>query len=304
MRKGEVMNSPFGSNHHAHADHERMAGAGVAMAPSIALERRAEDIFLVECISHWHADNSRCDHYPFVDSDGDILCGLSHSDRVEWVDVVENLVVNAGLNHLMSRLARSTSVGGASNGYHDGRRLPTKWLANTTYAIGDVIRSSGGSGQDGNNRFFVCQVAGTSHASTEPTWPNSAGGTVTDNTVTWVEASQLYTGLVTGPGGSNTYAAADTMASHSGWSEGTPYSDSIRQAFVPAAPSAGSMSNSASKAVFNINATATVAGCFLTDIQTKSGTAGLLYGVGNFTGGDRAVQSGDTLNITLTCSVS
>lgn len=33
-----------------------------------------------------------------------------------------------------------------------------------------------------------------------------------------------YLGLVTGPGAGNTYAAADTLASHAGWTENTAYS--------------------------------------------------------------------------------
>ena len=46
------------------------------------------------------------------------------------------------------------------------------------------------------------------------------------------------------------------------------------------------------------------AGAFMTDSSTVSGTTGTLLGVGNFTGGDRAVQNGDTLNVTVTASIS
>jgi hypothetical protein len=112
-----------------------------------------------------------------------------------------------------------------------------------------------------------------------------------------------YVGLVIGPGAGNTYAAADTMASHAGWSATEPgYSNANRPAFTPGTIAAGSVDNSAAKAVFNINATNTVAGCFMADENTKSGTTGTLLGVGNFTAGDRAVQSGDTLNVTVTAT--
>jgi len=116
-----------------------------------------------------------------------------------------------------------------------------------------------------------------------------------------------YLGLVTGPGAGNTYAAADTMASHAGWAENTSYSQSTRPAATFAAASTADPSvitNSASVAVFSINGTATIAGAFLTSDNTKSGTTGVLFSVANFASpGDRSVVSGDTLNVTYTFSL-
>lgn len=99
--------------------------------------------------------------------------------------------------------------------------------------------------------------------------------------------------------GTGTMVAGDTMASHAGWAEIVPYSDGTRPVFTPGTISAGAVDNSASKAVFNINATSTVYGCFLADNSTKSGTTGVLYGGGDF-GASRAVVNGDTLNVTVT----
>jgi len=81
------------------------------------------------------------------------------------------------------------------------------------------------------------------------------------------------------------------------------YSDATRPALVPGAVAAGSVDNSASKAVFNINGTTTIFGAFVTDILTKSGAAGLLYGVADFAT-SRAVISGDTLNVTVTLTAA
>lgn len=110
-------------------------------------------------------------------------------------------------------------------------------------------------------------------------------------------------GLVTGPGTSNTYAAANTMNSHAGWSENTSYSETTRPVWTPGTISAGSVSNAASKASFSINASITLAGCFIIDNSTKGGTTGTLLGVGGFSGGDRSTINGDTIIVTVTISM-
>jgi hypothetical protein len=117
-----------------------------------------------------------------------------------------------------------------------------------------------------------------------------------DSTIkTGVSSPAWYVGLK----GTGTMVAADTMSSHGGWSEITPYSDSTRPAFTPGTIASGAVDNSASKAVFNCNATSTVFGCFLVNNSTKGGTTGTLYGGGDFSS-SRAVVNGDTLNVTVT----
>lgn len=107
-----------------------------------------------------------------------------------------------------------------------------------------------------------------------------------------------YLGLINSGG---TYAAADTMSSHAGWTENTGYSAATRPA--PAWSAAASGSKSTTATAFSINASGTIGGAFLTSNSTKSGTTGILYSAGNFTGGNRTVASGDTLNVTYTASV-
>lgn len=125
--------------------------------------------------------------------------------------------------------------------------------------------------------------------------------TSTSQITTW------YIGLY-GAGSSNTPAAGDTAASHAGWTEVTPYSDATRPAATFAAATNANPSvvtNSASKASYTINATATVGGAFLISNSTKGGTTGTLFSAADFQSpGDRSVVSGDTLNVTYTFSLS
>ena len=121
------------------------------------------------------------------------------------------------------------------------------------------------------------------------------------------QITSWYLGLY-GAGASNTPAAGDTMLSHVGWTEIVPYSNATRVAatFVTATTANPSVvTNSASPAVFNINATATVGGAFLTSGSAKSGTAGTLFSAADFgSPGDRSVVSGDTLSVTYTFSLA
>lgn len=95
-------------------------------------------------------------------------------------------------------------------------------------------------------------------------------------------------------------AAGDTASSHAGWLESTAYSNSTRVA--PSWGSASSGSKASTATAFNINATATIKGAFLISNSTKGGTTGTLYSAGLFSGGDKAVANGDTLNVTYTAS--
>jgi hypothetical protein len=116
-----------------------------------------------------------------------------------------------------------------------------------------------------------------------------------------------YLGLY-GAGASNTPAAGDTASSHAGWTEITPYSNATRPTATFAAATTANPSvvtNSASPASFSINATATVGGAFLISNNTKGGTTGTLFSAADFQSpGDRAVVSGDTLNVTYTFSLA
>lgn len=114
-----------------------------------------------------------------------------------------------------------------------------------------------------------------------------------------------YIGLVNNAG-FTAYAAGDTLASHAGWTETTDYSGGNRATATfgtatTADPSV--INNSGSVGVFNITGTVTVKGAFLCNIQDNTDSAGLLFSASSFTGGDRSVISGDTLNVTYEFSL-
>ena len=114
-----------------------------------------------------------------------------------------------------------------------------------------------------------------------------------------------YLGLIEGPGSGTTIAAADTLASHAGWTEDTNYSGNRKAVTFGTATTADPsvIDNSASPSTFNINATTTIAGAFLASVDT--GTSGVLFSASDFQSpGDRAVVSGDTLNVTYEFSLA
>jgi len=58
----------------------------------------------------------------------------------------------------------------------------TAWATGTAYALGVFVVPTAGL----ENGFrYECTTAGTSHATTQPTWPTTEGATVTDGTVVW-----------------------------------------------------------------------------------------------------------------------
>lgn len=54
------------------------------------------------------------------------------------------------------------------------------WTANTAYTVGKIVKPT-----SSNSRTYRCTSAGTSHATTQPTWPTTAGAVVGDGTVVW-----------------------------------------------------------------------------------------------------------------------
>lgn len=90
-------------------------------------------------------------------------------------DVVANEVANGNGYTTNGVLLTSCTIT-----YTAANSWGTTWAAATAYAAGYVVRPTSGNGY-----LYRVKSAGTSHASTEPTWPTTVGGEVTDNGVTW-----------------------------------------------------------------------------------------------------------------------
>ena len=117
----------------------------------------------------------------------------------------------------------------------------------------------------------------------------------------------FFLGLVQGPGSGTTYAAGNTLATHAGWTElvpGTAYTGNRPAVTFGTATTADPsvITNSASPSSFAMLVDGTVvAGALLCTVA--SGTSGVLFSAGDFTGGDKTVDNGDTLNVTYTFSL-
>jgi hypothetical protein len=71
-----------------------------------------------------------------------------------------------------------------------GSLFSSKWAATTAYTAGQFIAPTNARA---NGYFYLCTTSGTSGA-TEPTWPTTYNGTVTDGTVVWTEIGQSVVG--------------------------------------------------------------------------------------------------------------
>lgn len=113
--------------------------------------------------------------------------------------------------------------------------------------------------------------------------------------------SPWYVGIFEG---NYTPVAAVTAASITADStECTAYDEATRVEYTEAAASSQSITNSASKATFTINATKTLYGAFLASASAKSATTGTLLAATRFSA-SRAVIAADVILVTYTLTAA
>jgi hypothetical protein len=124
-----------------------------------------------------------------------------------------------------------------------------------------------------------------------------------------------YLGLISGSG--NTFAAADTMSSHAGWSEFTAYTvggNAVRGTAVFGSASSSGLTpsnvttSSASAITYTITGGGgTVGGCFLVTgagaSSTISNASGTLYSAGAFATA-KITTAGDTVSVTYSTTAT
>lgn len=247
--------------------------------------------YTVECVRMHHLNGDVCPHHGQTE-----LCGHGyHLKKLQWREVFTNIVVTTGLDALLNNSFNAAAgsvawyVGliGAGTGtvsITSGAAAVTG--SGTSFANGDngsdlIIVGAGAAGAD-----LITTVSGNPASGTALTAAGNAGTTVSGASYA-IEPR-----------------AADTMSSKS-FNETAPYSNSVRPTWTKnGASSSGSMSNSSSPASFNINTGGRVFGAFLASDNTKSGTAGTLFGGGLFSTGSRQVANTDVVNVTTTLTAT
>ncbi len=160
--------------------------------------------------------------------------------KLKWIEEAKNRVVTVGLNKLLDATFKTglTSpawyIGLVGPGVTDGAITSGAAIltsATGAFTAGDqgraiIVRGAGASGAD-----LVTTILTYTNATTV-TLNTNAGTTVTGAGVLWDSR------------------AADTMSSHTPWTENQNYSQATRVAFVAGTIASGSLDNSASQASF------------------------------------------------------
>lgn len=100
-------------------------------------------------------------------------------------------------------------------------------------------------------------------------------------------------------------AAANTMASHAGWTEAGPtnvpnYSAGTRPSLTMGTAASARSKTASAASSYTFSSAGTIKGLFTVTNSTKDGTTGTLYNAVLFTGGDRVVAISDVVNVTPT----
>lgn len=112
------------------------------------------------------------------------------------------------------------------------------------------------------------------------------------------QISTWYMGLIS-YSATAALSKADTMSSHTGWSEFTSYDESVRQTWTAIAAAGGAITNTTTVAFTTTGSGNQLYGFFIASNSTKSGTTGTLWVTGAFST-TRFPTAGQVLRFTYT----
>lgn len=112
------------------------------------------------------------------------------------------------------------------------------------------------------------------------------------------KVSNWYVGIISATSFSSV-AVSDTPASHSGWTEYTDYAETTRQ-LITFGTSSGGIDTNPTVVQFTANSDASIAGWFLTEVNTKGSTSGIIPCLSTFLNGTQSVKAGNIEQFTLT----
>lgn len=97
---------------------------------------------------------------------------------------------------VLNALLQAASLGSPATWYVGLLQCTGPWMPSIAYTAGQyVVPTTFNSTTPGSpGRIFVCSTGGTSSATTQPTWPTTAGGTVGDGSgaLVWTEVTNLF----------------------------------------------------------------------------------------------------------------
>lgn len=131
-----------------------------------------------------------------------------------WNDVVANEVTGTGYTANGATLGTKTLTITAANSWS------VQWAAATAYTTGRIVRPT-----TGNGFLYRSTGAGSSHATTEPTWPTTIGATVVDNGVTWTCVGRT---IIQWDGADVSWASSTVTARYAVLYDRTPATDATR----------------------------------------------------------------------------
>jgi hypothetical protein len=226
-----------------------------------------------------------------------VLC-YDENGNLKWEEGNDNLVVNAGIQY-MAGVALTGTTQILNAGWYLG--LVGNAGTTTTFAAADTMSSHAGW----NEFIGYSQSTRVSPSFTAATNANPSVVTNASPAVFSISSAAAFTS--TGSSISGTTLTIGTLVT-GGVTPGqiiTGTGVTAGTYIVSGSGSTWTVSPSQTVASTAISSTsAVIAGAFLTSGSAKSGTTGTLFSGSDFTGGDRTVVNGDTLNVTYTFSLT